>query len=85
LAESRRTRWDAEVADSESDIARPCLVQQTRLLISFFSPKRPDDVRRLIDLSQRMSEVGYGPFLARQDIEPQIAPLSRVTLAALQA
>lgn len=85
LAESRRTHWDAEVADSGPDITRPCLIQQTRLLVSFLSPKRPDDVRRLIYLSQRMSEVGYGSFLARQDIELHIAPLSRVTLAALQA
>ena len=85
LAESRRVLFDeTDVADAGSARAGVGLVQKTRLLIAFFNRRRKDDINRLIDLSERISAFGYGPFLAHQDIERQVAPLSQVTLAALQ-
>jgi hypothetical protein len=85
LAESRRVLFDeTDVADAGSARAGVGLVQKTRLLIAFFNRRRKDDINRLIDLSERISDFGYGPFLAHQDIERQVAPLSQVTLAALQ-
>jgi ubiquitin-protein ligase E3 C len=86
LADSLRKAWDdAEVAYAGPGGTGPWLVQQTKLLIAFFSPRRQDDVGRLIGLSQRISAVGYQSFLARHDIQPQILPLSKVTLEALQS
>jgi hypothetical protein len=75
---------ETDVADAGSARAGVGLVQKTRLLIAFFNRRRKDDINRLIDLSERISDFGYGPFLAHQDIERQVAPLSQVTLAALQ-
>jgi ubiquitin-protein ligase E3 C len=77
LADVRRRAWDdADASDRTSAL----LVEHTQLLIAFFSPRREDDVDRLISLSQRISAAGYGSFLARQDIQPQIVRLSTITL-----
>jgi ubiquitin-protein ligase E3 C len=85
VADSRREAWDdAEVAGADLDGTGSWLVQQTQLLVAFFSPRRQDDVRRLIALSQRISAAGHQSFLARHDIQPQISRLSKVTLDALQ-
>jgi ubiquitin-protein ligase E3 C len=85
LAESRRVLFDeSDVADTSNEGTVVWLAQKTRLLISFFNWRRRDDIGRLIVLSERISTFGYVPFLAHQDIERQVAPLSRVTLAALQ-
>lgn len=84
LADSRRNAWDRAEAggDSRSEAA---LAEQLRLLVAFFSTRRHADLKRLENLSQKIASVGYESLLGRQDIQPRIARLANITLAALQA
>ena len=85
MAESRRALFDeTDVANTGSTGIGVWLVQKTRLLVAFFNRRRKDDINRLIALGEMISAFGYVPFLAYQDIEQQVVPLSRATLAALQ-
>jgi ubiquitin-protein ligase E3 C len=60
------------------------LIQLSRLLITFFSPRRQDDVARLIHLSSRISADGSKQFVAKQDAQLQLVRLANITLEALQ-
>jgi ubiquitin-protein ligase E3 C len=85
LADSRRKTWDEiETGKSGPSMSESSLVEQLQLLVAFFNPRRRDDVDRLANLSQMIFAVGYEDFLARQEIQPQLVLLSKVSLEALQ-
>jgi ubiquitin-protein ligase E3 C len=84
LADSRRAVWDdveTHGVHSETNIV---LVEQTKLLVAFFSPRRRDDIGRLTSLSSRISIPGYQDFLALEEVQPLLLRLANVTLEALQ-
>jgi ubiquitin-protein ligase E3 C len=60
------------------------LVEQAKLLVAFFSPRRQDDVGRLANLSSKIASLGYQDFLGLKDVQPLLARLANVTLDALQ-
>ena len=82
LADARRKAWDRpEATKSGSEAA---LAEQLRLLLAFFSARRHEDLRRLEDLSRKIAPMGYEPFMSREDIQPRIPRLAKITLEALQ-
>jgi ubiquitin-protein ligase E3 C len=83
LADARRLAWDKAEAGQGDSRYGAVLAEQLRLLVAFFNTRRSDDLERLGSLSQRIASVGYEPFLSRQEIQPQIARLTKVTLEAL--
>jgi uncharacterized protein YfaA (DUF2138 family) len=84
LAESRRALFDdAGVADTGSNELGSLLVQKTRLLLAFFNQRRPDDIARIIGLSERIYSFGYDQFLGHLDVA-RLGPLAKATIAALQ-
>jgi ubiquitin-protein ligase E3 C len=83
LADARRRSWDEIETQGLHDQVLT-LVQQLRLLVVFFNPRRQDDIRRLVSLGLRISTLDYQTFLGRQDIQSQLVRLANVTLEALQ-
>jgi ubiquitin-protein ligase E3 C len=84
LADSRRAVWDdveTQAVHSETNVV---LVEQAKLLVAFFSPRRRDDIGRLTSLSSRISVLGYQDFLALEEVQPLLVRLANVTLEALQ-
>jgi len=85
LAEARRRTWDGIVAETGSFVGLETnLADLLRLLVSFFSTKRPDDIERLASLSALVFHVGYQSILPREDIQPYLRRLAKVTLGALE-
>jgi ubiquitin-protein ligase E3 C len=84
LADSRRTVWDEIETRGGHPNTEVVLVGQARLLASFFSPRRRDDLGRLISLGSRMSAAGYEDFLGLKKVQPLLGRLAKVTLEALQ-
>lgn len=86
VANSRRTAWDEldRDRDHSGDDNAGLLVQQSQLLLTFFSAKRGDDIARLINLASRVSSTGFELFVRRQAIQPQLIRLAHITLQALQ-
>jgi ubiquitin-protein ligase E3 C len=81
LADSRRAIWD------QTNMGRDgleSLVEQVQLLVTFFNPRRRDDLSRLISLSQRISSLDCRSFLVREEVQPQLLRLANVALEALQ-
>jgi len=86
LADSRRKTWDdVQRGGGSSSGPDTTLVEQVRLLMSFFIFRRRDDIERLTVLSQDIYHAGYGLFLGRQDVQLQGARLATVTLEALHS
>ncbi len=83
VANSRRATWD-ELDTRGSYAGDNVLIQLSGLLITFFSPRRQDDVARLTRLSSRISADGSKLFVASQDVQVQLVRLANVTLEALQ-
>lgn len=83
LADSRRRLWDERNTKQQSSEA--ILAEQLQLIITFFNPRRRDDRDRLVNLSQRISHAGFETFLARPNIQTQLARLGNIALEALQA
>jgi hypothetical protein len=71
------------VADTGSNELGSLLVQKTRLLLAFFNQRRPDDIARIIGLSERIYSFGYDQFLGHLDVA-RLGPLAKATIAALQ-
>lgn len=86
LADSRRRLWDEKDAlQGTAPGSDSMLADQLWLLVTFFSPRRSDDLDRLINLSQRISHIGYQAFFARPDTKLRLLRLAHITLSALQA
>lgn len=85
LADLRRTTWDELSTNGDHHDSALVLVQQLQLLVVFFSSRRRDDLDRLANLSARISFLGYGTFLARSDVQSQLARLANAVLDALQS
>ncbi|KAF4635349.1 hypothetical protein G7Y89_g2753 [Cudoniella acicularis] len=85
LADSRRKAWDETTLEQDSRDKDSILVEQTQLLITFFNPRRQDDLDRLVTLSQQLSRVDFTQFLALPNVQPQLMRLGIVTLEALQS
>jgi len=84
LADSRRALWDEIETTSCQSSIEVLLVEQAKLLVAFFSPRRQDDVGRLANLSSKIAALGYQDFLGLKDVQPLLARLANVTLEALQ-
>ncbi|RFU31671.1 hypothetical protein B7463_g4672, partial [Scytalidium lignicola] len=85
LADERRRLWDDNVIQSSPD-SEPLttLVEGLPLLVAFFNPRNNDDRQRLLDLSQRISALGYQQFFSNTNVQSKLLPLSRCILQALQ-
>jgi ubiquitin-protein ligase E3 C len=85
LADTRRRAWD----DMERDSARqgsqisPTLIEELRLLLSFFNPQNPEDVSRLSRLSERLLRASQEGCLSEKDLRPHLLRLARIILASL--
>jgi len=84
LADSRRAQWDNIKTTSAQSASETVLAEQALLLVAFFSPRRQDDVGRLVDLSTKIAGFGYQDFLGLRAVQPLLARLANVTLEALQ-
>lgn len=85
LADSNRRAWD-HIESVQTGIIDPrALLQQLQLLVNFYNPRRRDDVSRLVDLSKKISVVGYSDFLIIQEIQPRLPKLAMAILEALKA
>lgn len=97
LAESRRHDWDrdslllAPIRECASADAMQweldsfdSLVKQVRILLAFFSSRRPDDLKRIELLSKQISGAGES-FVAHHVPQPRLSRLAEITLEALQA
>jgi ubiquitin-protein ligase E3 C len=84
LADSRRAQWDDLKTNSGQSAPEAVLAEQAKLLVAFFTPRRQDDVARLVVLSSRIAELGYHDFLSLRAVQPLLARLANVTLEALQ-
>jgi ubiquitin-protein ligase E3 C len=85
LADTRRKAWD----DMEKDSARqasqisPGLVEESRLLLSFFNSQNPDDLSRLSRLGDRLLKASQEGCLSEKDLRPQLLRLAQTILASL--
>ncbi|KAG9246092.1 ubiquitin-protein ligase-like protein [Calycina marina] len=85
LAETRRKAWDeVEASGGGEDEFGLNATQLLRLLITFFIPKRADDINRLSLLSQKACQIGYQSFLSRARVQPYLKALAGITLQALE-
>ncbi|KAG9235869.1 hypothetical protein BJ875DRAFT_253871 [Amylocarpus encephaloides] len=85
IADERRELWDASDQRLRSvPNTEAVLVEQLRLIVSFFSQRRRDDVERLGLFSLRISDFGCKNFLGSTDVQPLLVGLAKVTLQALQ-
>jgi ubiquitin-protein ligase E3 C len=85
LADARRKAWDETSTTQQTSGTEAILAEQLRLIVTFFSQRRRDDLDRLANLSQRISHVGYEAFLARPDIQSKLPRLAGITLETLRA
>ncbi|KAH6680363.1 hypothetical protein B0J14DRAFT_623940 [Halenospora varia] len=85
LADSRRQIWDETCQRDSSTNTDSTFVEQIQLITAFFSPRRQDDLSRLVDLSQRISQNGFARVLALPGVQSQLLRLADVTLEALQS
>jgi len=84
LADSRRAVWDQiETSGGHAD-AKVVVVEQVKLLVAFFSPRRQEDLGRLATLSSRISVLGYQEFLGLEEVQVLLTRLANATLEALQ-
>jgi ubiquitin-protein ligase E3 C len=74
LAESRRSQWDNSQAD---------LPKQLMLLMTFFSPRREDDIKRLEHVASQICH--EDSFLSRSDLQVWLPRLATITLQALES
>lgn len=85
LANTRRMAWD----DMEKDGARqasqisPDLVEESRLLLSFFNSHNPDDLSRLSRLGDRLLKASQEGCLSEKELRPQLLRLAQTILASL--
>jgi ubiquitin-protein ligase E3 C len=85
LADTRRRAWD----DMEKDSARqasqisPDLVEESRLLLSFFNSQNPGDLSRLSRLGDRLLKASQEGCLSEKDLRPQLLRLAQTILASL--
>jgi len=84
LADSRRAQWDHTKTTGAESSSEVVLAEQVKLLVAFFSPRRQDDIDRLVTLSTEISGLGYQDFLGLEAVQPLLARLANVTLEALQ-
>ena len=84
LADSRRRIWDELAASEDVSTQSMRLFQQVQLLVTFFNPRKRDDLARLSSLSSGINAVHYDAFLPCPEIQPQLARLAKVTLEGLQ-
>jgi ubiquitin-protein ligase E3 C len=84
LADSRRAVWDNVERHEGQSNTNAVLIDQAKLLVAFFSPRRRDDVGRLTSLSSRIFVLGYQDFLGLGEVQPLLVRLANVTLEALQ-
>lgn len=85
LADSRRRIWDERNQKSQSPSdSGAVLVEQSKLVVAFFNPRRPDDIERMVILSQKIYNAGCEMFLGLPEIHPLLKRLAHVTLHALQ-
>ena len=83
LADGQRKLWDeAEAGRTPSDPS--VLVEQLRFLVLFYNSRSQQDGRRLVSLSQRISDVGCVNFLAAQPVQTKLPKFASIALEALQ-
>lgn len=83
VADGQRKLWDEAEASkwrSDPDVLR----EQLRFLVLFYNSRQQQDIQRLGNLSQRISEVGCVNFLAAQQIQTKLTKLANFALEALQ-
>ena len=84
LADGQRRLWDqAEASRGSSDPS--VLVEQLRFLVLFYNSRQPQDLKRLVSLSRRISAAGCIEFLATQQVQTKLPKLANYALEALQS
>lgn len=78
LAEARRKQWDTDAVTGAP------VSQLLTVLMTFFSPRKDDDIRRLQGLADQISRENQS-FMSSRDIQLQLPRLANITLQALEA
>ncbi|KAH8811963.1 hypothetical protein F5884DRAFT_877296 [Xylogone sp. PMI_703] len=85
LADERRQLWDERIIQNGPDSkSLASLVESLPLLIAFFNPRNNNDRQRLLNLSERVSALGYRSFVSYPNVQSRLLPLSRCILQELQ-
>lgn len=85
LANQRRKEWDELEMCYDRDPVGSLLLSQLRLLVSFFSPRRGDDVERMIKMSSKLVKTNLENILAFERASSLLVRLAVTSLRALQA
>lgn len=83
IADSRRATWDELYKRQVHSGGDLVLVQQSQLLLTFFTSKRKEDVARLVSLSSKILNSGLKHFVNMQESQSLLLRLANVTLEAL--
>jgi len=85
LANARRQTWDdmeKNGARQDSQISSD-LVEESRLLLSFFNSQNSDDLSRLSRLGDRLLKASQEGCLSEKGLRPQLLRLAQTILASL--
>ncbi|KAL3423777.1 E3 ubiquitin-protein ligase (HECT-domain-containing protein) [Phlyctema vagabunda] len=82
LADSRRQLWD-----ETNDLGGSVLLSAShlQLFLAFANPRRDDDIRRLVLLSESIKNFTFERFLRAPEIQPKTLQLARLSLESLQS
>lgn len=83
VADKRRAEWDELDKSQIHSGGDLVLVQQSQILLTFFTSKRKGDVARLVRLGSKILDRGLEQFVKMQEIQPQLLRLANVILEAL--
>lgn len=83
MADKRRAEWDELDKSQIHSGGDLVLVQQSQILLTFFTSKRKGDVARLVRLGSKILDRGLEQFVKMQEIQPQLLRLANVILEAL--
>lgn len=85
LANARRQAWDdmeRNTSGHGSQISSK-IVEELRLLFTFFNSQNPTDIGRLSRLGERLLRASQEGCLSEKDLQPQLLRLARIILSSL--
>lgn len=84
LADGRRQAWDnLEDRIAKESPSPAILPDELRLLLSFFSPCKQQDIQRLAIFGNRVLQQNDPGYFSRYDVQPRLLRLTQISLDAL--
>ena len=85
LADTRRRAWDdmEKYGAGQGSQISPDLIEESRLLLSFFNSQNSDDLSRLSRLGDRLLKASQEGCLSEKGLRPQLLRLAQTILASV--